>query len=138
MHNEVIPWLPLPDLPETPCGIEIKGGPEKVTVRAVYSFYGGDRDLLIDLKADIFGCFSEMAAPSVSAADDYPRLKQPEYSQYVWPLMEVTNSAWLESYRDRLWVPVTNYRHFRIVSDDGSFDALTREEPFARWEPVRG
>ena len=67
------------------------------------------------------------------ASDDYPRLNHPDYSQYIWPLMEVANSTWLASYRERLWMPDQTYRHYRVVSDDGTFDALTREDPFARW-----
>ena len=133
MDNQIIPWTPLPDLPTTPCGIEIEGGPEQVTVRAVYSIYGGERDLLIDFRAEVFGCFSEIAAPQATAANDYPQLDHPEYPGCVWPLMEVTNSTWLTSYRDRLWSPGQTYRHYRIVSDDGTFDALTWQKPFARW-----
>lgn len=133
MENRIVPWFPLPDLPQTPCGISVEGGPEEVTARAVYSFYDGDRDLLIDFKAEVFGCFSELAAPPTTASDDYPRLKNIRYSQYIWPLMEVVNSTWLGSYRGQLWVPDHIYRHYRIVSDDGTFDALTSQDPFARW-----
>ena len=123
---------PAARLAADPVRIWVEGAPERVTARAVYSFYGGGRDLLIDFRAEVFGCFSEMAAPSVTAPDHYPRLKHPEYSEYVWPLMEVANSTWLASYRDRLWQGQP-YRHYRIVSDDGTFDALTWQEPFARW-----
>ncbi len=133
MNNRIIPWFPLPDLPQTPCGIEVESGPEEVTVRAVYSFYGGARDLLITIKAEVFGCFSELAAPETTSDDDYPRLKHPEYSHHGWPLMEVSNSTWLESYRNRLWLTDAPYRHLRIVSDDGTFDALTSQRPFVRW-----
>ncbi len=137
MENAIVPWFPLPDLPQTPCGIQVEGGPEEVTARAVYSFYGGGRDLLINFQAEVFGCFSEIASPSTEAADDYPRLDHPEYSRYVWPLMQVANSTWLASYRDRLWMPDQTYQHYRIVSDDGTFDALTWQDPHARWVPAR-
>ena len=138
MEDQLVPWFPLPDLPQTPCGINVEGGPEQVTARAVYSFYGGDRDLLIHFSAEVFGCFSEIASPVATAADDYPRLNHSKYSRYCWPLMEVANSTWLASYRSRLWTPDANYRHYRIVSDDGTFDALTWQEPFARWVAARG
>ena len=134
MDNQPIPWFPLSDMPQSPCGIEIEGGPEQVTVRAVYSFYEGDRDLLIDLRAEVFGCFSDVAAPPVKYDEHYPRLTDPRWFGHVWPLMEITNSTWLASYRDRLWMPDQHYRHYCIVSDDGTFDALAWEEPFARWE----
>lgn len=82
MENEIVPWHPLPDLPQTPCGIEVEGAPERVTVRVVYSFYQGDRDLLIEFQAEIFGCFSELSTPSMTIPADYPRLKSPTHSQY--------------------------------------------------------
>lgn len=137
MDNRIIPWFPLPDLPETPCAIEMEGRPEKVTIRAAYSKYEGERDLLLELEAEVFGCFSEIAAPRISITEDYPRLSHPKYPRNLWPLMEVTNSTWLGVHRDRLWMPDAQYRHFRIVSDEGTFDALTCHEPFARWEAGR-
>ncbi|MBJ7447638.1 MAG: hypothetical protein JHC81_08890 [Brevundimonas sp.] len=137
MDNEITPWIPLPDLPQTPCGIEVEGAPEHVSVRVVYSFYEGDRDLLIEFQAEAFGCFSEIAAPSTTVSADYPRLTHPTYSRYLWPLMEVTNSSWLSSYLGRLWWSDRPYRHYRIVSDDGTFDAITCHEPVARWEAVK-
>jgi hypothetical protein len=119
MDDQIIPWFPLPDLPQTPCGIEAEGAPEEVTVRAVYSFYEGDRDLLIGFEAEVYGFFSEIAAPPATAADDYPRLKHPVYSRYIWPLMEVTNSTWLASYRGRLWVlmrPIGTSASFQMTA----------------------
>ncbi|RYG88925.1 MAG: hypothetical protein EON59_02905 [Alphaproteobacteria bacterium] len=133
MENQIVPWFPLPDLPQTPCGIQVEGGPEQLEVRAIYSFYGSGRDLLIGFNAEVFGCFSEIAAPDTFVRDDYPRLKHAKYADYLWPLMEVTNSSWLASYRDRLWAPDHTYRHYRIVSEDGTFDALTWQEPAPQW-----
>ena len=137
MENKPVPWFPLPDLPETPCGIEVEGAPERVTARAIYSFYGGDRDLLIDFRAEVFGCFSELATQPLAVDPDYPKLRSAEYSRNLWPLMEVTNSTWLASHRNRLSMPDQPYRHYRIVCDDGSFDALAWEEPLARWQMVK-
>jgi len=135
MDNLVIPWKPLADLPQLPCGISVAGEPEWVTLRIGYSFYGHAHDLLIDLSAEVFGCFGERATPPTTVADDYPRLQHPDYARYLWPLMEVTNSTWLASHRERLWMPDMPYRHYRVVSDDGTFDALTSAEPRARWAP---
>lgn len=137
MYNQIVPWFPLADLPQTPCGLELEGVPEQVRVRVVYSAYGGDRDLMIAFHAEIFGCFSEIAAPSVNVPAAYPRLSHHAYSEYLWPLIEVTNSTWLAYYRERLWQPGGAYRHFRIVSDDGTADAITCKTPVARWEPTK-
>lgn len=141
MDNDAIPWVPIDGIPESPCGIEVSGGPEEVTVRAVYSFYGGNRDLLITLQAEVFGCFSEISGPPVALSADYPRItdprrdaEDPHWRDYhIWPLMEVRNSTWLGYYQDRLWSPGQSYRHYSVVSDDGCFHALAWEPPLARW-----
>lgn len=133
MENEVIPWVPLDDIPQSPCGIAVAGEPEFVTVRAAYSQYGGERDLLIDIAAEVYGCFGEISGPAVALAPSYPRIEDPRWPRYLWPLMEIRNSTWLALHRDGLWGPDQAYRHYRIVSEGGSFDALTREPVFARW-----
>jgi hypothetical protein len=137
MIDQITPWYPLANLPDLPCGIEIQGEPEQVTVRAVYTFYGGARDLLLNIKAEVFGCFSELTSHTVAVPENYPMVPGPHGTSYIWPLMEVLNSSWLKFYRERLWMPEATYRHLRVVSDDGSFDALTAGEPFACWAPPR-
>ncbi|WP_158298800.1 hypothetical protein [Sphingomonas psychrotolerans] len=133
MDNVSTPWFPLRDLPQLPVGIEIEGSPEEVILRCVYSFYGHEQDLLIDIAAEVFGCFSETAGPVTHISDDYPRLKNPKFDRYLWPLMEVENSTWLALHRDKLWFPDQPYKHYRVVSDDGTFDAISANRIFARW-----
>jgi hypothetical protein len=137
MPDQITAWFPLPDLPRLPCGIELEGGPEQVTVRVVYSFYGSDRDVLITFQAEVYGCFSDLSSPRVFVPDDYPRVAGPNQSAHLWPLMEVMESSWLQAHRERLWMPEVDYRHLRIVSDDGSFDALTSGNPSSRWVAAR-
>jgi hypothetical protein len=134
MENLVRPWFPHSDLPQLPCDIEVTGGPEQVTLRVVYSYYGGARDLMLEFSsAEVFGCFSEFATPPTLVADDYPRLQNQAFAKYLWPLMEVTGSTWLAAYRERLWISWQSYRHYRVVGEDGSFDILTAADPRARW-----
>ena len=136
MENEIAPWFPLADIPQCPCAIVVAGGPEHVEAKAVYSFFEGDRDLLIGFDAEVFGCFSEAAAPPVNVPEAYPRLRDKRWAGYLWPLMEVGQSTWLAGHRERLWMPERTYRHYRIVSEDGTFDAISCQAPSARWIPT--
>lgn len=138
MDSVVTPWFPLRDMPQRPFGIEIEGGPEHVALRCAYSFYGHEQDLLIEIAAEVFGCFSEHAAPAIKVSEDYPRLQNPKFARYLWPLMEVENSSWLGLHRAGLWFPDQPYKHFHVVSEDGTFDALTAHKPIARWVDPRG
>jgi hypothetical protein len=131
-----IPWSPLPDIPQTPCAIEIDAVPGWVTVRAVYSFYDGERDLIVEMRPLIASLFDEIASPRIVFPQNYPNLTDPRWLGHRWPLMKIENSSWLAENRSRLFKDVT-YEHVRIVSDDGSFDAIAdRSSCNVEW--VRG
>ena len=86
-RNLASPWYPTHSLPQTPCGIEIDAAPGQVAVRVVYSFYGGEHDLVIELKTPVFGVFEEANSPVVGFPPDYPNVS----GRYLWPLMKVHN-----------------------------------------------
>lgn len=135
MDDLATPWFPHDNLPQCPAAIEISGGPEHFAqVRIGYSLYEGQEDLLIDFDhPEVFACLSEVAAPGVALPPDYPRLRGPKWADYLWPFMEVRNSTWLRTFEGRLPGPIEEFRHFRIVSDDGVFVVLTAYEPTANW-----
>ncbi|WP_156367687.1 hypothetical protein [Brevundimonas sp. Leaf363] len=123
-----IAWRPLPDIPQLPCGIELDAAPGWVAVRAVYSFYEGDRDLIVELRAPVVGLFNEAGSPRVYYPRDYPRLTDPRWPHHLWPLMKIERSSWLSENRPRLFQGLA-YEHIRIVSDDGAFDAIIEGQP---------
>lgn len=133
-----VPWVPLPDIPQSPCGIEVDAAPGWVTVRAVYSFYGGDRDLIIEMRSLVASLFDEAASPLVDFSRGYPKLTDPRWPRHWWPLMKVENSSWLVENRARLFEGIA-YEHIRIVSDDGTFDAIVEQAPDnVQWVPGKG
>lgn len=133
-----VPWYPLSGLPQLPCGIELDAAPGWATVRMVYSFYEGDRDLIVELRTPVVGLFGEAASPQVDYSHDYPRLTDPRWPHYLWPLMKIERSSWLSENRPRLFQGVA-YEHIRIVSDDGTLDAIVEERPDnVQWVPGKG
>ena len=92
--------------------------------------------MIIEMRPLIATLFEEAASPLIDFTQGYPNLTDPRWLRYRWPLMKVENSSWLAENRSRLFEDVA-YEHVRIVSDDGSFDAITEQSPFnVEW--VRG
>lgn len=135
-HRDVaVPWFPLADIPQSPCGIEVDAAPGWVAVRAVYSFYEGERDLIIEMRAPIACLFDEAVSPPIHFPDSYPKLTDSRWLSYRWPLMRVENSSWLAANRPYLFNDL-EYEHVRIVSDDGTFDAIIERSSDKEGWPV--
>jgi hypothetical protein len=124
-------------MPETPCGIEVDAAPGWATVRATYSFYAGERDLVVELWTPVASIFGRTASPPVHFGSDYPTLADPQWSDYRWPLMKIENSSWLARHAAVL-DDAASHVHLRFVSDDGSFDALVTSPPRVSWASGRG
>jgi len=112
-------------MPETPCGIEVDAAPGWATVRATYSFYAGERDLMVELWTPVASVFGRTASPPVHFGSDYPTLADPRWSDYRWPLMKIEKSSWLARHAAVL-DDAASHVHLRFLSDDGSFDASWR------------
>jgi hypothetical protein len=126
--DQAVPWYPHPDLPQCPCGVTVEAIPGGATVRVVYSIYEGDEDLIIELITPVAVLFEEFSSPKVEFPPNYPRLSSERWHRRPWPIMTVRNSSWLAENIHRL-LPDHAYEHVRIISDDGSFDAIIEYEP---------
>lgn len=133
-RNVAVPWIPMADMPQSPCGIEVDAAPGWVTVRAVYSFYEGERDLIIEMRSPIACLFDDAVSPPIHFPENYPNLTDSRWLQYRWPFMRVENSSWLEANCPYLFKNL-EYEHVRIVSDDGILDAIIERSSDSEYRP---
>ncbi|WP_341023882.1 hypothetical protein [Brevundimonas diminuta] len=137
-ENFATPWFPVPEIPKTGCEIEIEAIPGWVTIRAAFSFYEGNRDLIIEIRPIIAAIFEESASPHVNFPPNYPLISGYGWENHAWPIMKVKNSSWIKENKSRLLLGV-DYEHIHIVSGSGSFDIITSEMPEnVEWVEGRG
>lgn len=90
------------------------------------------------MRSPVASLFDEAASPPIDFSQGYPSLTDARWLRYRWPLMKVQNSSWLAENRARLYEGIA-YEYIRIVSDDGTFDAIVEQAPDnVQWVPGKG
>jgi hypothetical protein len=128
----------------TPCaGFILVEDSDRVEVRLLFSAIanGLEDDLLLTLQSHIaLMSHEEMADPLIDISHsmtDLPRLADPRWPGWTFPLMEVESSTWVASISDARLAPYERsaIRHYRVVTLDRTLDLLTSAEVRAEWVP---
>jgi hypothetical protein len=135
MSDVVAPWEPLGCI-HWPCGsVDVADNDDGLTLLVRFSdvIGGGDRDLLLRFgRVLAFSSHEEFAHPWVDDPIVLPRLGG-TWSQWVWPLLEVTHSTWLATFSPARRASYDQPRHYRVISMDNTIDVLTANAVQAEW-----
>ena len=142
LTSKALRWEPTTAIPETPCADftleSYETGTLKLTlrfswvkgnafdllltfseVRAIRTFWDGDGD----------GSLSDLEPPRCSGP----------YSGYIWPLLEIEQSRWLNSGDFAASIAIADgtsqlpWRHYRVLTLERSLDILARGTILTEW-----
>jgi hypothetical protein len=142
--EKVSRWEPIPDVPESPCADfkleSLETGKAKVTLR--YSWVLGNTADLELLFADVnaIRTFWDGDGDAAQTDGDPPRCSG-RHAGYIWPLLIVEPSAWLNTGHFATSVAIAEamnkpaWRHYRMLTLERSLDVLARGIVLAHWIP---
>ena len=140
--QRVARWEPVADIPDSPCGDFLlesyEAGKAKLTLR--YSWVkGNDSDLILNFHEVVsIRTFWDGDGGGVMSHEEPPRCLG-LHAGFIWPLLLVEQSAWLESGQFAASIAIAEalkeepWQHYQVLTLERSVDILARGAITGHW-----